>query len=86
MCAAATASTGCGQGGSPTKFNGVSYITQMGAAAVFSEEGEKQIRANLDYYRKNAKIIADCMDRLGIWYNGRQALALYLAQMPERHG
>ena len=53
-----------------TKFNGVSYITQMGAAAVFSEEGEKQIKANLDYYRNNAKIIADCMDRLGIWYTG----------------
>ena len=53
-----------------TKFNGVSYITQMGAAAVFSEEGENQIKANLDYYRNNAKIIADCMDRLGIWYTG----------------
>ncbi len=53
-----------------TKFNGVSYITQMGAAAVFSEEGEKQIKANLDYYRNNAKIVADCMDRLGIWYTG----------------
>ena len=42
----------------------------VGAAAVFSEEGENQIKANLDYYRNNAKIIADCMDRLGIWYTG----------------
>lgn len=53
-----------------TKFNGVSYITQMGAAAVFTEEGEKQIRANIDYYRANAKIISDCLDELGIWYTG----------------
>lgn len=53
-----------------TKFNGVSYITQMGAAAVFSEEGEKEIKENLAYYRNNAKIIADCMESLGIWYTG----------------
>ncbi len=53
-----------------TKFNGVSYITQMGAAAVFTETGEKQIRENLAYYRKNAQIISDCLDELGIWYTG----------------
>lgn len=53
-----------------TKFNGVSYIVQRGAAAVFSEEGEKQIQANLAVYRKNAKIIADTMDELGIFYTG----------------
>ncbi len=53
-----------------TKFNGVSYITQMGAAAVFTEEGERQIRENIDYYRQNAKIIADCLDELCIWYTG----------------
>ena len=53
-----------------TKFNGVSYITQMGAATVFTEEGERQIRENIDYYRQNAKIIADCLDELGIWYTG----------------
>ena len=53
-----------------TKFNGVSYITQMGAAAVFSEEGERQINENIAYYRQNAKIIADCLNELGIWYTG----------------
>ena len=53
-----------------TKFNGVSYITQMGAAAVFTEEGEKQIAQNLNYYRENAKIISDCLDELGIFYTG----------------
>ena len=53
-----------------TKFNGVSYVTQMGAAAVFSKEGERQIRENIAYYRENAKIIGDTLDGLGIWYTG----------------
>ena len=53
-----------------TKFNGVSYITQMGAAAVFTDCGERQIADNINYYRRNAKIIADCLDSLGIWYTG----------------
>ncbi len=53
-----------------TKFNGVSYIVQRGAAAVFTEEGEKQIRANIDFYRNNAKIVSDTLDRLGIFYTG----------------
>ncbi len=53
-----------------TKFNGVSYVTQMGAASVFTEEGERQIEENLNYYRENAKIISDCLDGLGIPYTG----------------
>lgn len=55
-----------------TKFNGVSYIVQRGAEAVFTPEGQKQIRANIDYYRKNAKLIMDAMDELNIWYTGGQ--------------
>lgn len=53
-----------------TKFNGVSYIVQRGAAAVFTDEGQRQIRENLNYYRQNAKLIAECMQKLGIWYTG----------------
>lgn len=53
-----------------TKFNGVSYVVQRGAAAVFTEVGEKQIKENLAYYRENAKIIADCMDECGLFYTG----------------
>ncbi len=53
-----------------TKFNGASYIAQMGAAAVFTEEGEREIAANIDYYRGNAKTIAHCLEELGIWYTG----------------
>lgn len=53
-----------------TKFNGVSYIIQRGAAAAFSEEGRRQIRANIDYYRENARIITDALQESGIWYTG----------------
>lgn len=53
-----------------TKFNGVPYIVQKGAAAVFSDEGMAQIQSNLAYYKRNAGLIAECMDELGIWYTG----------------
>lgn len=53
-----------------TKFNGVPYIIQKGAAAVFSEEGRRQTLANIDYYRENARILADTLDRLRIRYTG----------------
>ena len=53
-----------------TKFNGVSYITQRGAEAVFSQDGEKEIEENIQYYRDNAKIITDTMDKLHIYYTG----------------
>lgn len=53
-----------------TKFNGVSYPVQCAAAAVFSQEGQKQIKENLSYYKENAKIIASALDELGIYYTG----------------
>lgn len=40
-----------------TKFNGVSYITQKGAEATYTEEGRTEIRDNILYYKENAKII-----------------------------
>jgi LL-diaminopimelate aminotransferase len=53
-----------------TKFNGVSWPVQCAAAAVFSEEGQKQIKENLEYYKENARIISSAMDELGIYYTG----------------
>ena len=53
-----------------TKFNGVPYVVQRAAAAVFSESGMAEIQANLDYYRQNAKVIADALDECGVWYCG----------------
>lgn len=42
-----------------TKFNGVSYPVQAAAAAVFTAEGKKQVRATIDYYMENARIIRE---------------------------
>ena len=53
-----------------TKTNGVSYIIQKGGAAVFTEEGQKQIRENIRIYKKNAKVLMKALDQLGIWYCG----------------
>jgi LL-diaminopimelate aminotransferase len=54
-----------------TKFNGVCYIVQRGAEAVFSEEGFAQIKENISYYMENARIISETLTRLGIWFTGR---------------
>jgi LL-diaminopimelate aminotransferase len=49
-----------------TKFNGVSYIVQRGAEAVYSEEGQAQIKALIDFYLENAKIIREKLTEAGI--------------------
>ena len=53
-----------------TKTNGVSYIIQKGGAAVFTEEGQKQIHENIRIYKKNAKVLMKALDQLGIWNCG----------------
>ena len=49
-----------------TKFNGVPYIIQRAAEAVYSKEGAEKIKQNITYYRKNAKIIKEGLDKIGI--------------------
>ena len=53
-----------------TKFNGVPYIVQRGAAAVFTEQGQQQIQASLQVYQRNAATMTSAMDSLGIEYTG----------------
>lgn len=53
-----------------TKFNGVSYIIQRGAEATYTEEGKKQIKDNILYYKENAKIIKDGLHKAGIVAHG----------------
>lgn len=48
-----------------TKFNGVSYPVQAGAAAVFSDEGQKQVKEIINYYMENAKIIREGLTNAG---------------------
>ncbi|MBS6475092.1 MAG: LL-diaminopimelate aminotransferase [Clostridiales bacterium] len=53
-----------------TKFNGVSYVVQCAAAAVFSAEGRRQTAEAIAYYKNNAKVIADALREMGIWFTG----------------
>lgn len=53
-----------------TKTNGVSYIIQKGGAAVFTPEGQAQIKANIQIYKNNAKVLMEALDQLGILYTG----------------
>ena len=53
-----------------TKFNGVSYPVQRAAAAVFTEEGMAGCKANLAVYQANARIMADTLTEMGIWFCG----------------
>lgn len=53
-----------------TKFNGVPYIVQKGAEAVFTPKGRSQIKENIDYYKENAKIITRTLKELGISFTG----------------
>lgn len=53
-----------------SKFNGVSYVTQRAAEAVFSLEGQKEIQATLAYYMDNAKTMAACLRETGIPFFG----------------
>lgn len=53
-----------------TKTNGVSYLIQKGASAVFTEEGQRQIREGIQIYKKNGRCLTEVLDRLGIWYCG----------------
>ncbi len=53
-----------------TKFNGASYIIQYGAAALYTEEGRKSIKENIDYYLRNARIIRRAMQEIGFDVTG----------------
>ncbi|MCD8188311.1 MAG: LL-diaminopimelate aminotransferase [Ruminococcus sp.] len=53
-----------------SKFNGVSYPVQCAAAAVFTEEGQKQNHENIAYYQENARIISDTMTKVGVKFTG----------------
>ncbi|MCL2002619.1 MAG: LL-diaminopimelate aminotransferase [Oscillospiraceae bacterium] len=53
-----------------TKFNGVPYIVQRGAEAVFTAEGLAQTKRDIAYYLENARMMADTLDGLGIWFTG----------------
>ena len=69
-----------------TKTNGVSYIIQKGGAAVFTPEGQEQIRANIQKYKNNAKVLMGVLDELGIWSCGGKNAPYIWMQCPNGMG
>ena len=69
-----------------TKTNGVSYIIQKGGAAVFTPEGQAQIRANIRIYKQNARILMRALDELGIWYTGGKNAPYIWLKCPDGMG
>jgi LL-diaminopimelate aminotransferase len=62
-----------------TKFNGVSYITQAGAAAVFSKDGKEQIRKTIDLYLNNASVLRKGLEQSGYtMYGGVNAPYIWM--------
>ena len=62
-----------------TKFNGTSYITQRGAAAIYTPEGQSQVKSLVGYYMENARIIREGLQKAGLdVYGGINAPYIWL--------
>ena len=66
-----------------TKSNGVSYILQRGGEAVFTPEGQAQVRQTLAIYQENAAVMAAALDRSGVWYTGGKNAPYIWMQCPK---
>lgn len=63
-----------------TKTNGISYILQKGGIAVFTDEGLRQIQENIRYYKQNARVLMEALDKAGVRYwGGKNAPYIWMA-------
>ncbi len=68
-----------------TKFNGASYISQKGAEAIYTEEGQKEIKENIKYYQRNAKIIREGLEKAGYQVFGGVNAPYVWLKVPEKY-
>ena len=62
-----------------TKFNGVPYVVQRGAQAVYTPEGQEQVHATIAYYQRNARVIREGLSRAGLEvYGGVNATYIWV--------
>ena len=69
-----------------TRTNGISYILQKGAAAVFTPAGYKQIRKNIQVYKENARVLMKAFDQVGVRYYGGKNSPYIWMKCPEGMG
>lgn len=69
-----------------TKYNGTSYIIQRATAVVFTDEGQRAVHADIDYYMENARILKAALTRAGIWSTGGDNAPYVWLECPEGMG
>lgn len=69
-----------------TKTNGISYILQRGAAAVFTDEGQAQVKECIAVYKKNAACLMKALDSVGAWYCGGKNAPYIWMKCPDGMG
>jgi LL-diaminopimelate aminotransferase len=69
-----------------TKFNGVSYPVQAGAAAIYTERGQAEVRERIQYYMANAKVIREGLEQLGLRVFGGLNAPYVWVKTPNRLG
>ncbi len=69
-----------------TKFNGVPYVVQRGAQAVYSPEGQEQVRATIAYYQENARVIREGLRQAGLTVSGGVNAPYIWVRTPEGVG
>ncbi len=70
LCADGISLSSFGCGGRRQNLTASLYIVQRGAEAVFTPEGQAQVREAIAYYRENASVISDTMAELGVYFTG----------------
>lgn len=68
-----------------TKYNGASYISQRGAEAIYTEEGQNQIKENIRYYKRNAKTIREVLEKMGFKVYGGDNSPYIWIKLPEKY-
>ena len=69
-----------------TKFNGVPYVIQRAAAAVYTDEGQKQIRQTIAFYLNNAKVIREGLQQAGLTVYGGVNAPYIWCKTPDQLG
>ena len=65
------------------RYNGVSYISQRGAYAVFSKAGREEIKNRINFYKTNAEILKIALKNLKLWYNNTVCSPYVFAKTPK---
>lgn len=68
-----------------TKFNGASYISQVGAAASYEPEAQAEIREHVDYYLENCRMICEAFAERGLEVYGGESAPYIWIKTPESH-